>query len=94
MELVFPTWISFFLECDCSSRLSLLLLGCSSKLGAVVELHSDFLRLLWMVHTVMGDIPCFVGNSLERFLRDFLCVSFVDHLGDESYIIVSVTFVL
>ena len=39
---------------------------------------------------MVGDAPYFVGNALERFMRDFLCITFVSHVREESYIIASV----
>ena len=43
---------------------------------------------------MVGDVPYFVGNALEQFMRDFLSITFVNHVGDESYIVALVLLVL
>ena len=64
--------------------------GRSSKLGAAIENHSDLLRLLRMIHTMMGNVPRLTRN----FLRDLLCVTFIDYFVDEGYVVVPVLVIL
>ena len=46
MELVFPTWISFFLERDCSSCLGLLFLACSRVCSSFSKLWNCVKRMI------------------------------------------------
>ena len=61
---------------------------------ALVKDYSNLLRLLWMVHTMIGNISRLVCNGFWQFLWDFFCIAFVKHVVKEGCVVVLVLFVL
>ena len=67
--------------------------GFALKLCGAIEYYTYFLRLLWVVHPVMWDVPC--PTVLSRLLlhRHLLSITVLDHVRHECCIVALVLLV-